>query len=191
MVQRIIKCGLVGGLILFVWGAVSWTILPWQRGQMKAFSDEGDVRSAIVDNAKGGSGLYVLPNLHKYAGNSEDMAEAKAKMAQGPFVVASVCLEGRTPGMVGPSVMSLILKIVAACLVTWLLFKTQHQAYPLDFHKSVKFVTVVGVVIAILATIPYGIWFAFPAHFVIGSIIEIVFGWFFAGLAISKLAMRR
>ncbi len=190
MVQRIIKCGLVGGLILFVWGAVSWTILPWQKGQMKGFSDESEVRSAIMDNAKG-SGLYVLPNLHKYAPNSEDLAAAKARMAEGPFVIAAVSVEGRNPSMAGSAVMSLILKIVAACLVTWLLLKTQHQAYPLDYHKSVKFVTVVGIVIALLATIPYGIWFAFPAHFVIGSIIEIVFGWFFAGLAISKLAMRR
>ena len=189
MVQRIMKCGLIGGLILFVWGAVSWTILPWQKGQMKSFSDESEVRSAIMDNAKG-SGLYVLPNLHKYGNNAEEIAAAKARMAEGPYVVAAVSVEGRNPSMAGSSVLSLMLKIVAASLVTWLLFKTQ-QNNQLDFNKSVKFVTVVGVVIALLATIPYGIWFAFPAHFVIGSIIEIVFGWFFAGLAISKLAMHR
>jgi hypothetical protein len=187
MIQRIIKCGLIGGLILFVWGAVSWTVLPWQKGQMKSFSDEGDVRSSIVDNANS-SGLYVLPNLHKYAGNPEGMASARAKMAEGPYVVAAVSLEGRNPNMMGSSVQSLILKIVAACLVTWLLFKTRQANAQLEFNASVKFVTVVGIVVALLATIPYGIWFGFPSHFVIGSIIEIVFGWFFAGLAIAKLA---
>lgn len=180
--QKIIKCGLIGGFILFIWGAVSWTVLPWQKAQIMSFSSEKDVRSAISDNISG-SGLYVLPNLQNYANDPDGMAKAQARMAEGPYIVAAVAADGRSPNMVGRAVANLIVKIIAACLVTWLLVQTSQR----DFTKAVKFVTVAGVVIAILSTMPYAIWFAFPGNFVVASMIETIFGWFFAGLAIGKM----
>jgi len=186
MVERIMKCGLIGGFILFVWGAVSWTVLPWQKAQMYSFQDESEVRSAIKDNISG-SGIYMLPNLNQY-NDPNALAAAKDKMAEGPFATVAVMADGKSPNRVGNAVASLIVKVIAACLVSWLLLKS---AQPLEFTKSVKFITVVGIVVALAATMPYLIWFGFPASFAIGSIIEIVFGWFFASLAIARLAVRK
>lgn len=153
---------------------------------MKSFSSESSVRSAIADNTEG-SGLYMLPNLNKYSGKPCEMAAAKERMREGPFAVVAVAAEGRNPGMAAGAIQSLIVKILAACIVTWLLLQT---TYATDVTKAVKFITVVGIVIAIAATLPYSIWFAFPGSFVIGSLFEIVFGWFFAGLAISRVIKR-
>ncbi len=186
MIQRVVKCGLIGGFILFVWGAVSWSVLPWQKAQLHRFSDESEVRSAISDNIKG-SGLYVLPNLNGYAATCDEQAEAKERMREGPFVTASIVANGRSPSMVGNAVCSLIVKIIAACLVTWLLLKTG----PLEYTKTIKFITVVGIVIALSATLPYVIWFGYPGSFAIGSMIEIVIGWFLAGLAIARVLVHR
>ncbi len=183
MRHTIIKCGLIGGFILFIWGAVSWSVLPWQKGQMNSFSSEKEVRSAISDNVSG-SGLYILPNLQKYAYNPDELAAAKDRISEGPYIVAAVSANGRNPSMAGSAVASLILKIVSACIVTWLLLRTVH---PLDYHKSVKFITVIGILIALSANLPYVIWFGFPGGFAMGSIIEIVFGWFFAALAIARI----
>ena len=177
------KCGLIGGIVLFLWSAISWTIFPWQKAQMGSFADEKEVQSTIMDNVKG-SGLYVLPNLNAYANKSNEMADAKARMSTGPFVVAAVSVEGRNPNMAGSLLASLIVKIVAACLVTWLLLQVPNRNY----NQSVKFVTVAGVAIALLAALPNAIWFGFPGPFVMGSIFEMIVGWFFAGLAIAKCA---
>jgi len=185
-IQRIVKCGLIGGFILFVWGAVSWTVLPWQKAQINTFEDESDVRSAIRNNIKG-SGLYVLPNLNAYANNPDKLADAKARMIEGPYATIAVTANGRNPSMVGSAIASLIVKIISACLVTWLLLKT---TLPLHYNSSIKFITVVGIVIAIATTIPYVIWFGFPGAFAIGAMIEIVFGWFFASLAIARILER-
>lgn len=179
MMQKIMKCGFIGGFILFIWGAVAWTVLPWQMNQFKTFSDEKDVRFNLRDNTPA-SGLYLLPSLNH--NNPEKVMEAKKQMAEGPFIFAAVKLDGRSPHMFGSSVAALITKVIAACLVSWLLFQTR-----LDFNKSVKFVTVVGIVIGLLATIPYVIWFGFPGTFAISCILESAFGWFFAGLAMSKM----
>lgn len=181
MVQKIMKCGFIGGFILFIWGAAAWTILPWQMNQFKKFSDEKDVRFTIKDNAPE-SGLYMIPSA---GGNQDDQAEAKKQMAEGPFVFAAVMAQGKNPSMVGSAVAGLIVKIVLASLVAWLLFHTK-----LDYNKSVTFVVVIGLILGIAATMPYVIWFGFPGMFAISCIIESLFGWFFAGLAMVKMAGR-
>ena len=182
MVQKIMKCGFIGGVILFLWGAAAWTILPWQMNQFQKFSDEKDVRFTIKDNAPV-SGLYLIPSMNK--GNPSDVMEAKKQMAEGPFIFASVKVDGKNPNMAASAVANLIVKIIAACLVTWLLFQTR-----LDFNKSVVFIVVIGFLLGFMATFPYVIWFGFPGMFAISCIIESLFGWFFAGLAISKMATR-
>lgn len=180
MVQKIMKCGFIGGFILFIWGAAAWTILPWQKNQFKTFSDEKDVRFTIKDNAPQ-SGLYMIPSMNYK--NQDDMMEAKKQMREGPYVFAAVMAEGKDPSMAGPIVGSLIVKLIAASLVAWLLFQTR-----LEYNKSVAFVTVVGLVLGFTAIMPFVIWFGFPGTFAISCIIESVFGWFFAGLAMAKMA---
>ena len=182
MVQKIVKCGFIGGLILFIWSAAAWTVLPWQKNQLKSFKDQKDVRFTIKDNAPA-SGLYTIPNLNV---TGEEYEEAKTQMAEGPYVFAAVSTKGRNPGMGASIIQSLIMKIVAACLVAWLLFHTKIS----DHNTAVKFVTVVGLVIGISATLPYVIWFGFPGTFAISGILEAVIGWFFAGLGITRMARK-
>src|SRR5688500_18823318 len=98
MVQKIMKCGFIGGFILFIWGAAAWTVLPWQMKQFKKFSDEKDVRFTIQDNVPQ-SGLYLIPSCNY--NNKEDVMEAKKQLREGPFVFASVVKEGKNPSMVG------------------------------------------------------------------------------------------
>jgi len=182
MMQKLVKCAIVGGLVLFLWGMVSWAILPWHKMHMHKFQDEGRVARVISDNAPE-SGIYVLPNMMHLEKDSQAMMEAQDNMRQGPFIFASVCLNGKDPDMAIPLVKGLIIKIVAAFLVTWLLLQTK-----MKYNRRVGFVTMVGVVIALMGTLPYWIWFGFPVGFTIACIFEIVFGWFLAGLVIAKLA---
>jgi hypothetical protein len=59
------KCAFIGGIVVFLWGVVSWMILPWHQMTMHKFSDEKSVAITIQDNAYT-SGVYVLPNLFKH-----------------------------------------------------------------------------------------------------------------------------
>lgn len=182
MNQKLLKCALAGGLILFIWGMVSWAVLPWHKMYMHKFDNESRVASVIKDNASE-SGMYVLPNMLNMQRNSDEMKEAQENMRNGPFVFAAVSLEGKNPDRVVPMVQGLVLNLVAAFLVSWLLMHTR-----LNFNKSVGFVTVIGLVIALMSTIPHWIWFHFHVGFVAACIFETVLGWFFAGLAIAKIA---
>jgi hypothetical protein len=185
MMHKIIKCGLIGGFVLFIWGAVSWSVLPWQKNQMQTFSNESEVRSALGDRGNA-SGLYLVPNVYGYSNDPAGLAKAQGKMKEGPFAFVSLTAEGKNPSSAGSVIASLIVKIVGASLATWLLLKT---ASPMGYTKVVQYITMIGILLAVMSMVPLMIWFGFPANYVIGSMIDIVFGWFFAGLAIARIVM--
>ena len=173
MMQKIMKCGLVGGLILFIWGAVSWTVLPWQMRQFKQFGSERQVLSTIEDNAPQ-DGLYLAP------------FPGKGKSSSGVSVFVAVKTMGQTPQMFSHTIAALITKLVAACLVASFLCKAR-----LEFHRAVKVLVGLGLLIGLMSTIPYVIWFGFPGTFAISCILESMLGWFFAGLAMGKIALKK
>ena len=182
MLEKAIKCGLIGGLILFIWSAVSWSLLPWQKSQMKSFTNEVAVRNAIGDNMNG-SGLYVMPNLHQYAHQPAELENAKIRMQDGPYAFIAVMANGRNPNMAGYAIGSLIIDIIAVCLATWMLIKSSQ----LEYMKVIKFFSVIGIIIGLLAGFPYVFWFGFPVGFAFATVIEMTIGWFFASLGVTKI----
>jgi hypothetical protein len=183
MMQKIIKCGLIGGVVLFIWGAISWSVLPWQKNQIQTFSNESEVRSALGDRDNA-SGLYLVPNVHGYSNDPAGLAKAQDRMREGPFAFVSLNAEGKNPSSGGTVIASLIVKIIGVALATWLVLKT---ANPMGYTKIVQYITMIGILLAIMSMMPLIIWFGFPANYVIGSMIDIVFGWFFVGLAIARV----
>lgn len=180
--QKVHKCALIGGVVLFVWSAIFWMVFACQSHYMRGFQDEGDVASAIIDNAPE-SGFYILPYMSK-AENPKQMKKSEEKMAAGPFVFAAVKLEGKNPRMGMSMVASLILKIVVAYIVSWLVVNLKIA----ERGRIVKFVALVGLVAALLVAFPHAIWFGFPAGYVVCALLDNVIGWILAGFAIAKCA---
>src|SRR5438094_7933582 len=78
MLKSLSLGGLIGGLVLFAWGVVSWMLLPWHLATLEKFKDEANVAQALTANAPK-SGVYLLPNVHK---REAEMTEAKQKKAE-------------------------------------------------------------------------------------------------------------
>jgi hypothetical protein len=99
MEKRILKCALIGGLTVFIWGFISWAILPWHEKTFNQFKDEKKVYEALKDNAPV-SGIYILPNMYASSKgmSSSDMRKVmesrQQMMVNGPVMFASVCREG-------------------------------------------------------------------------------------------------
>lgn len=182
MNKKLLKCALVGGVVLFLWGAFSWAVLPWHKMHMMKFTNEDQVASVVEDNAPM-SGIYVLPNMMNIPPNTEKMAEAKLREKSELFMFAAVSVGGRSHSTMGAMVLNLILKVIAAWIVTWLLMCSRWTT----FKHRVGFVTMVGLVIGLMATFPFWIWFGFPMGFTFACLLEIVIGWALAGCAISKV----
>lgn len=183
MMQKLVKCGIIGGVVLFIWGIISWTVLPWHKVSMHKFQNEERVANAIRDNAAQ-SGVYILPNLMNLPKGSEELKAAEQSMRDGPVVFATVQLEGKNPDMSLSLLKTFILKAVLAFFVTWLLLHAKQMPY----NKQVGFITMVGLVIGLSTTMTHMIWLGFPMGYSFACLFEILFGWFFAGLVIAKIA---
>ena len=46
-----VKGGILGAVILFVWGFLSWMVLPWHADSMHTFKDETAIAQSIQANA--------------------------------------------------------------------------------------------------------------------------------------------
>jgi hypothetical protein len=179
-----LKCAFIGGLIVFIWGLFSWMVFPWHQTCLNKFSNESEVANAISNNAPV-SGVYVLPNTFSYhEGTSQSEMENGMKMMEkGPFMFASVSKGGIGKMTLAPFLISLIIQIIGAFIVTWMLMQTK----TLPFKRQVGFVTVFGLGVAILAQLPDWNWWGFSACYALVNIVDLVVGWFLAGFGIAKV----
>jgi hypothetical protein len=184
MSKNHLKCALIGGLIVFIWGLFSWMVFPWHQTCLKHFNNESDVADVIRDNAPA-SGVYVLPNTFSYHDGSshKEMSHGMELMERGPFMFASIRTNGMGKMSMGPFIISLIIQIIGAFIVTWMLMQTKG----LPFKKQVGFVTVFGLGVGVLGQLPDLNWWGFSYGYVLTNIIDLVVGWFLAGFGIAKV----
>ena len=191
MDSKILKCGIIGGLIVFVWGLISWMILPWHERSLNHFKDEKKVYEVIKENAPE-SGIYILPNMYAYrdgmsrSERNKMIISQQKMMANGPVVFASISRDGVGKVMLKPFVISLFIQIVGAGIITWLLLQTKIVVY----KKQVEFITVAGLLVGVLGILPAWNWWAYSTSYTAVLIADLVIGWCLAGLAMGKLLKR-
>lgn len=177
---KAIKAGLVGGIILFIWGYVSWMVLPWHMATLHGFTVEKAVSQSIKSNAPT-SGIYLLPIMHHQESNAT--AAAPEEPNQEPIVFASVNLQGMHPSMAGHIVISFFTQFVAACLVAWLLLR----AYGSSYLGRLCFVVIFALAAGTVTHVPYWNWFGFDLQYTLIEFADLLIGWFLAGLVMAKL----
>lgn len=182
--KKLIKGAIIGGAIVFLWCFVSWMLLPWHAKTFNKFSNEESVADAIKNNAPV-SGIYILPNTFLYdsSTSSDEMQNSMTMMQEGPTLFASVRLEGMGQKTIRPLIVSLLIQIIGAGIITWMLLQTKG----LKFKQKVLFVTLFGIAIGVLGVLPAWNWWCFSASYTLSICFDMVVGWFLAGLAIAKI----
>lgn len=172
MFKKLIWGGLLGGIILFAWGAISWMVLPWHMKTLHGFTDEASVVQVIKTNATQ-SGIYFLP-----------LKESEHAQSTGPLVFASINQEGM-PSMTPSLIRGFLSSVIAALLVTWMLLQTTGR---LNYFGRVIFVIVFACAGSILTHFTYWNWFYFASDFTLVEIADALIAWLLAGLVLAKIA---
>lgn len=186
MAKRVILGGVLGGLVMFLWGAFSWMVLPWHDLTIGTFSEESAIAGAVLAQAPR-DGVYLLPNARQQdprltpEEKVQALSMAKERMQTGPFVFMSVVRGGVTPENPMLFVRSLIIHVVGATLITMLLVQTRG----LRFWCRVGFVETAGIAIAIFATLPLWNWWQFPLPYTLVNFADFVIAAILAGLVIA------
>ncbi len=166
MMTKVVKGAVLGGLVFFIWGMISWMVLPWHSSFINTFKNEEHVAQVMRGNAPT-SGLYALNTCDE-------------KASTGPSVWAAVSFERLSLSVM--MVEALIFRIAVAALVTWLALQTKF-----DDKKKMGFIAGMGVAIALSASLPQWIWLGYPTGFTLCGVFDDIIGWVLAGAAIVKI----
>lgn len=154
--------GVIGGIVLFLWGGISHMALPWAKQWVLPFPDP----PAAVETLKTlvpQNGTYYDP--HGYFLAAAPLPDGSDKSAKMGGTLAS---EFVTNLLVGMLLAGLLVAFRARTLSRLaLLSATMAIAASLDVHMS------------------YWIWYGFSWKFTLLAIVDLVIGWFLAGIAIA------
>lgn len=178
--MKTLLAAVLGGVIVFAWGAVSWMVLGWHAPTIKTFANEDQVAQVLVDNAPV-SGIYLLPKAQPSQG-ALTPAEAAPPQA-GPFAFVAYAREGAGPQMTMPMAYAVAASILAALLIAWLV----RAAEGLGYFQRVLFIATVGIVIAIAGRLPNWIWWHFSTEFMLLDLADVVIGWTLGALVMAAL----
>ena len=191
MTKQLMLGTILGAIVLFVWSALAWMLIPWPGDPLRSFTNEDAVLQAIKQNAPR-SGTYLVPNMAKRTPGMTDqqwnaaMQAAQEKMGSSAFVFASVRLEPFT-SMGKPLALQFLTQFLVALLGTFLLLHTGGLSY----RGRVVFLTTVGLIIFVGGHLDEWNWWSFSNAYILMQMGVIVIGWFLASLVMSAVVRGR
>ncbi len=192
--KKILLAALAGGLVLFVWGAVSHMVLPLGEAGLKNLPDEEPVLTALGAPIPE-PGLYFYPGLDMKNATEEQRAAWVEKIKSGPsglLLYRPSGGEAMSPRQLASELVSNILAAwVAAIVVSLIIGHMDSNGRSAPFGRRVLVVGLLGLFAWLSISASHWIWYGFPTAFVGAELIDQVVGWLLAGLAIAKIVPRQ
>ncbi len=180
--MRNVIAGVVGGIIVFVWGAIAHLATPLGTAGLRALPNEAPVIEALKANVPQ-SGLYFFPGVDMSRKPTPEEQKAwEAKLRAGPSGLIVYTAGGMGAMEPRQLVTELISDILAAVLAAILLS-----------FMAVPYITraVAPALFALYAflslTVSHWNWYHFPTAFVTAELVTEFIGWLLAGLAMAKI----
>jgi hypothetical protein len=180
--KKVLLPGILGGLLVFVWGAVSHVLLPIGAMGFKTIPNNEDaVLTAMKSNIQE-PGLYFMPGHDMSRGPTE---EEMRKYEAGPtaFLVYNPTGEkAMSPGqLTRQGLFDILCGLIAAFIIS----------------STVATLATRGLMIMLMGlfswfaiSLPYWNWYRFPAAFTIGEGLDSVIGWLLGGFLIAWMVQR-
>ena len=185
MLTSILLAAALGGLVVFVWGMISWMALPWHHAAYSPFTDEEAVVRALEANAPV-TGVYGIPH-GDCRGLTPEEKKAKQdammeRMKRGPLVFAVVVRRGAA-GMGLYFVRGIVIGVVVSGVLAWLL----SRAAVAGLLDRALFVAFAGLAGTAAVRLNEWNWHGFPTRYTVINIVDGFISWFLAGLAIAAV----
>jgi hypothetical protein len=193
MTMRIIIGGLVGGIILFAWGAIAWMVAPLYSAQFKVLPNEDAVRAVLREGVTEHA-MFGVPGMdysrQRQASDHQAMCDAfMQKHREGPVALLVVDPRGSDPMAPAVFLRGVGLQVLVALIGAWLLAKAGTGLA--GYGSRVQFVTVLGLFASLLIDGAYWNWFSFPASYTVTALADHTIGWLLVGLALAGIVKPR
>lgn len=175
----------LGALTLFVWGMISWMILPWHNSTMRKLPEEqliSDTLKTVVTEP----GFYIFPHDINAAGQ-RDQKEWVEKHKKGPVGILAYSPFGKEP--MGPInfIVEILAQLITAGLVMFVLNSCRERVASLG--GRVFLTALLGLLIGVAVQIPYWNWFHFPLNFTVVAMADNIVSFALLGVVMSRFVL--
>ncbi|MEM9544655.1 MAG: hypothetical protein AAGA77_01710 [Bacteroidota bacterium] len=168
---------ILGTLILFIWGIISWMVLPFHGNSLNSIP-EGAMDTQELKKLMPESGVYHLPGMP--ADNSEAaMKKVEDQLAEGPRITLMVYKNEPTQ-LFDPKdfITSLLLNLLTALFTFLLISKLGYK----DLKSIMMACLLIALLMAVVADLSVMNWFMFPFDFTFANIIDRIVSFGLLGL---------
>ncbi len=176
---RLLIAALLAAIVVTIWGAVSWTVLPWHLMVMETIPDGEAVTESLRERVPG-SGLYHYPGAEEGAG-PDAWVERYRRGPNINFLVFSAT--GSDPFSPWLLARGFALNFVAAFLAAALLAAAAPALA--RFGSRVLFVALLAGFAALQSRLVDWNWWGFPLDYSLVTAFDLVIGWTLAGLVLA------
>ena len=177
--MKVLVAGLVGGVALFIWGALSHMVLPLGEVGVKMIDNE-DAVIELLGRSMTEPGFYLFPG-NGAQGSAPERNAFMEKYRRGP-VGAIVFRPGPAGDPMPPTrlLMELLDNILAALAAAWVVARVPGARW-----SRIGVVVMMGVFAWLTVEAPYWNWYSFPANFTLAALLDGVVAGFLVGFVVT------
>jgi len=180
--KRILIGGIAGGLVMFIWGAISHMALPLGTMGLSTLSNE-DAVLGVMKSSIPEPGLYFFPGMDlSRKATAVEEAAWRAKYVDGPTGLLLYHPQGSQPMSPRQLLVEALSDIAAALAGAFILARL---AGGLGLRTLIM--GLLGLVAWLSISVSYWDWYGFPCAFTVAEGIDQVVGWLFSGVAMAMV----
>jgi hypothetical protein len=187
---RIVIAGIAAGLLVFVWGAISHTVLPLGMAGMQVPPTAAqDVALAALKGSFDQEGIYLLPMMPEETWEDDAaMARFGADAATRPYAFVVFQPQGTD---INAGFAGLLGRQAAFDVLAGLLAAFVAAGIAGSLPRRALSVAAMGVFAWLVVAAPYWNWYRFPAEFIGAALIQHAVGWLLGGFLIAWILRPR
>jgi hypothetical protein len=179
--MRVVIAGLLGGLVIFIWGAVSHMVLPLGEMGMAEAGNEDAVIAVLKENMPK-AGVYMVPGLSTaQMADEAAVASYKAKSVANPNAFVVYQPEGRDGTQMTQNLLHQYIGDTLAALIAAMILALG----PFSKLKRILLSVGMGAFAWLTVSAPYWNWYRFPQDFSLANLAMLLVGWLLAGFVMA------
>lgn len=175
--KRVLIGTLVGAIIVFVFQAMSWMVLPIHKNSMKYTPAQDSVLKALTTHLHE-DGLYGIPTARPDASQADMEKDMNARIGK-PWAMINYH-QSFDMGMGLQMGLGFLINLFSVLIVAMLM--NNMLTTMLSFGKRLGFVMFFSIFTILQAQLTGMNWWHTPFHWAIGEILDLLIAWFLCGL---------
>ena len=183
---RIVLASILGGLLMFVWGAVSHMLVPFHSQALKPVPNEAAVLATLATDV-GEPGMYFFPWIDMSgAATPEQQADWERRLASGPSGLMIYKPNGGEAMSPRQLVSEFVSNVLAALFGAMLLVQL-----PGGIGRRAFSIALVGVAAWLSLSVSMWTWYGFSTSYLLGDLVDQAGGWLLAGFGMAAMLKPR